>query len=126
MGVNFTLNHLGEEYFVVQGRQQVKRCIKECAEYNRRFRKTADGTITQNSIRDDLETICQLCNRFPRTCLHNARTRQTTDEVLLMPICVFTDTLLPLRNGHFPGNGYVLKCADMYGGSTRVAKIDAQ
>ena len=27
MGVNFTLNHLREKYFVVQGRQQVKRCI---------------------------------------------------------------------------------------------------
>ena len=38
MGVNFTLNHLREKYFVVQGRQQVKRCIKECAECNRRFR----------------------------------------------------------------------------------------
>ena len=89
-------------------------------------RKTADGTITQNSIRDDLETVCQLCNRFRRTFLHYTRTRQTTDEALLMPICVFTDTLLPLRNGHFPGNGCVRKCADTYGGSTRVAKIDAQ
>ena len=38
MGVNFTLNHLREKYFVVQGRQQVKRCINECAECNRRFR----------------------------------------------------------------------------------------
>ena len=38
MGVNFTLNHLREKYFVIQGRQQVKRCIKECAECNRRFR----------------------------------------------------------------------------------------
>ena len=35
MGVNLTLNHLREKYFVVQGRQQVKRCIKECAECNR-------------------------------------------------------------------------------------------
>ena len=89
-------------------------------------RKTADGTITQNLIRDDLETVCQLCNRFRGTFLHNARTRQTTDEALLMPICVFTDTLLPLRNSHFPGDGCILKCADTYGGSTRVAKIDAQ
>ena len=38
MGVNFTLNHLREKYFVVQGRQQIKRCITECAECNRRFR----------------------------------------------------------------------------------------
>lgn len=38
MGVNFTLNHLREKYFVIQGRQQVKKCIKECAECNRRFR----------------------------------------------------------------------------------------
>ena len=38
MGVNFTLNHLREKYFVLHGRQQVKRCIKECAECNRRFR----------------------------------------------------------------------------------------
>ena len=44
MGVNFTLNHLREKYFVVQGRQQVKRCIKECAECNRRFR-----AVPQNS-----------------------------------------------------------------------------
>ena len=35
MGVNFTLNHLREKYFVLHGRQQVKRCIAEC---NRRFR----------------------------------------------------------------------------------------
>ena len=89
-------------------------------------RKTTDGTITQNLIRDDLETVCQLCNRFHRTFLHNARTRQTMDEALLMPICVFKDTLLPLRNGHFPRDGCVLKCADTYGGLKRVAKIDAQ
>ena len=38
MGMNFTLNHLQEKYFVVQRRQQVKRCIKECVECNRRFR----------------------------------------------------------------------------------------
>lgn len=38
MGVNFTLNNFREKYFVAQGRQQVKRCIKECAECNRRFR----------------------------------------------------------------------------------------
>ena len=38
MGVNFTLNHLREKYFVIQGRQQVKRCIKKCAECKRRFR----------------------------------------------------------------------------------------
>ncbi|XP_015778734.1 PREDICTED: uncharacterized protein LOC107356639 [Acropora digitifera] len=38
MGVNLTLNHLREKYFVLHGRQQVKRCIKECAECNRRFR----------------------------------------------------------------------------------------
>ena len=49
-------------------------------------RKTADGTITQNSIRDDSETVYQSCNRFRRTFLHNARTRQTKDEALLMPI----------------------------------------
>ena len=38
MGVNFTLNHLREKYFVVQGRQQVKRCIKESVECNKQFR----------------------------------------------------------------------------------------
>ena len=43
----------------------------------------------------------ELCNRFCGTFLHNARMRQTTDEMLLMPICVITDTLLPLKNGHF-------------------------
>ena len=86
-------------------------------------RKTADGTITQNSIRDDSETVYQLCNRFRRTFLHNARTRQITDEALLVPFCVFTDTLLPLRNGHFPGNGCVLKCTDAYGGSRGWPKL---
>ena len=84
-------------------------------------RKTADGTINQDSIGDDSGTVCQLCNRFRGTFLHSARTRQTTDEALLMLICVFTDSLLSLRNGHFPGHGCVLKCADTYGGSTRVA-----
>ena len=39
MGVTFTLNHLREKYFVHHGRQQVKRCIKEYAECNRRFRR---------------------------------------------------------------------------------------
>ena len=38
MGVNVTLNHLREKYFVIQGRQQVKKCIKEGAECNRRLR----------------------------------------------------------------------------------------
>ena len=55
--------------------------------------KTADGNITQISTRYDSETVSQLCDRFRGTFLHNARTRQTTDEALLMPICVFTDTL---------------------------------
>ena len=125
MGMSFTLNHFCEKYFVVQGRQQVKRRIKKCAKCNRRFRgcpaKIAHGTITRNSTRDDLETVCQLCNRFRGTFLYNARTMQTTDEALLMPICVFTDTLLPLINGHFPKDGCVLKCAGTYGGSTRKA-----
>ncbi|XP_020915379.1 uncharacterized protein LOC110252867 [Exaiptasia diaphana] len=35
MGVNYTLNHLREKYFVIHGRQEVKRCIKECAECSR-------------------------------------------------------------------------------------------
>lgn len=38
MGVNFTLNHLQEEYYVIQGRQQVKRCINQFAECSRRFK----------------------------------------------------------------------------------------
>ena len=38
MEVNFTLNHLREKHFVIQGRQHIKSCIKKCAECNRRFR----------------------------------------------------------------------------------------
>jgi len=35
MGVNYTLNHLREKYFVIHSRQEVKRCIKDCAECSR-------------------------------------------------------------------------------------------
>ena len=38
MGVNYTLNHLREKYFVIHGRQHVKRCIRECGECCRRYR----------------------------------------------------------------------------------------
>ena len=38
MGVNFTLNHLREKYIVIHGRQEVKRCVRDCAECKRRFR----------------------------------------------------------------------------------------
>ena len=37
-GSELYIESLREKYFVVQGRQQVKRCITECAECNRRFR----------------------------------------------------------------------------------------
>ena len=125
MGVNFTLNHLRGKYSVVQGRQQVKRSIKECAECSRRFRGYPAQRQMTPLPRVRLEMtrrpFANCTTKLRRTFLHNARTRQTTDEALLMPICVFTDTLLPPRNGHFPGDGCILKCADTYGGSTRVA-----
>ena len=38
MGVNFTLNHLRERYMVANGRELLKRTIKTCAEWKRRFR----------------------------------------------------------------------------------------
>ena len=38
MGVNFTINHLREKYFVVHARQEVKLCVSSCAECSRRFR----------------------------------------------------------------------------------------
>ena len=59
-------------------------------------RTATDRTITQNSITDDSQIVCQWCNRFCGTFLHRARTRHTTDELSLMPICVFTDTLLAM------------------------------
>ena len=37
-GLNYTLNHLREKYVVVQGRETVKKVIKECPECQRRLR----------------------------------------------------------------------------------------
>ena len=75
--------------------------------------------------RNVLKKTASICDPFgfltPFVVRAKMLMQQATDEALLMPICVFTDALLPLRNGHFPGNGCVLKCADAYGGSTRVA-----
>ena len=37
MDVNYTLNHLCEKYHVIHSRHEVKRCIQNCYECNRRF-----------------------------------------------------------------------------------------
>ena len=38
MGLNYTINHLRERYFVVHTREQVKRVMRECLECAKRFR----------------------------------------------------------------------------------------
>ena len=129
MGVNFTLNHLREKYFVVQGRQQVKRCIKECAECNRRFRgcPAKQQMAPLPRIRSEMTwrpfANCATDFAGPFYTMQG-RGRPRMKRCLCLFVCL--QTLLPLRNGRFPGDGCVLKCADTYGGSTRVAKIDAQ
>lgn len=42
MGVNYTLNYLREKYFFIHGRQEVKNCIKDCAE--------CSGTVAQQQM----------------------------------------------------------------------------
>ena len=38
MGLNYTINHLREKYFVVHAREQVKRVMRECLQCGKRFR----------------------------------------------------------------------------------------
>ena len=38
MGLNYTINHVREKYLVVHVREQLKRVMRECCEYARRFR----------------------------------------------------------------------------------------
>ena len=104
MGVNFTLNHLQEKYFVVQLRQQVKRCIKECAEYNRRFR----GYPSQHQMAPSHRIRLEMTRRTFANCATDfagpfytmqGRSRPRMKRYLcVMPIFVC-----------------VLKCADKYG-----------
>ena len=115
-----TLNHLREKYFVVQARQQVKRCIKECAECNRRFR----GCPAKQQMAPLPRIRLEMTRRLFTNCATDFAGPFYTVQGRGRPqmkryLCHLV--LLPLRNGHFPGNGCFLKCADAYGVLTRVA-----
>ena len=131
MGLNYTVNRLGEKYVVVHGRETVKKLNKECPECRKRFRgkpatrQMAPLPTIYHTIRSYHEAIYQLCNRFRRAVLHDSRKRQATGETLSLPICVFTDTLLSFRNGIITGNRCFCECLDTHGGPKKMVQVNA-
>ena len=129
--IKIIVSLLLSRYFVVQGQQQVKRCIKECAECNRRFRgcpaKQQMAPLPRIRLEMTWRPSANCATDFAGPfCTMQGQGRLRMKHYLCLFWCLQTHALLPLKNGHFPGNGCVLKYADTYGGSTWVAKIDAQ
>ena len=60
MGANFALNHLREKDYVIQGWQQVKRCIEYRMKQEIQRWFSPNGTITQNLVGNDAKNHLQI------------------------------------------------------------------
>ena len=124
MGVNYTLNHLRQQHHVIHSHQEVKQCSGKCYEcktFPNAFRYTADGTSSTFSLGDDLQTIYELCYRLRWTVLEYPRTGTSSNQEIIVPVPLLTNSLLSFRNGSVSRHSRFPKRFHKNGSETRQA-----
>ena len=108
MGLNYTLNHLRESYIVVHARETVKRIMKECSEYKRRFRgkplQQQMAPLPRIRLVLTMKPFTNCAVDFAGPFFTYTRSWKVPNQEIPLPVPMPSNTLCSLGNGMVFGN----------------------